>query len=146
LLATRWAHMLSWDFQAVGAWALALALPLGLAYLLRGKGALVNVAWAVWALVIYFVKLGSYQGHLFEYAWAALGSVALSAWGVREQWVDRINLGMLGFAASVLAFFFSNVMDKLGRSASLIGLGVLFLAGGWALGRLRRGLIAQVQS
>jgi hypothetical protein len=60
--------------------------------------------------------------------WEALGSVGLIAWGVREQRVERSNLGMLGFAASVLAFYFSSVMDKLGRSASLIGFGVLFLA------------------
>jgi hypothetical protein len=31
-------------------------------------------------------------------------------------------------------------MDKLGRSLGLIGLGLLFLAGGWQLERLRRRL------
>jgi len=44
----------------------------------------------------------------------------------------------------VIIFYFSDVMDKLGRSASLIGLGVLFLFGGWALERARRGLVARV--
>jgi hypothetical protein len=34
-------------------------------------------------------------------------------------------------------------MDKLGRSASLVGLGVLFLGGGWALERVRRRLVEQ---
>jgi hypothetical protein len=33
-------------------------------------------------------------------------------------------------------------MDKLGRSVSLIVLGLLVLAGGWALERTRRRLIA----
>ncbi len=36
-------------------------------------------------------------------------------------------------------------MDKLGRSASLIGLGVLFLAGGWALEQMRRRLVLQAK-
>jgi hypothetical protein len=51
-------------------------------------------------------------------------------------------MGMAAVAITVLTFYFSEVMDKLGRSASLIGLGVLFLAGGWALERLRRQLVA----
>jgi len=37
------------------------------------------------------------------------------------------------------------VMDKLGRSASLIGMGVLFLLGGWSLERLRRRLVGEMQ-
>jgi len=44
-----------------------------------------------------------------------------------------------------MTFYFSNVMDKLDRSASLIGLGVLFLGMGWALERTRRKLVARVQ-
>ncbi len=32
-------------------------------------------------------------------------------------------------------FYFSDIFDKVGRSLGLIGLGVLFLAGGWALKR-----------
>jgi len=35
-------------------------------------------------------------------------------------------------------------MDRLGRSASLVGLGLLFLGGGWALERTRRRLVASV--
>ncbi len=45
-----------------------------------------------------------------------------------------INLGSAGFAATVLWFYFSSVMDKLGRSFSLIALGLLFLAGRVAAG------------
>ena len=55
---------------------------------------------------------------------------------------ERINLGMAGFAITVVAFFFSSVMDKLGRSASLIVLGTLLLAGGWQWEKLRRRLLA----
>jgi len=34
-------------------------------------------------------------------------------------------------------------MDKLGRSASLVGFGLLFLLGGWKLEQLRRKLVAR---
>ena len=45
------------------------------------------------------------------------------------------------FALTVLSFYFAKVMDKLERSGSLVLLGILFLAGGWALERTRRRLI-----
>ena len=54
-------------------------------------------------------------------------------------------MGAAMFAASVIAFYFSAVMDKLERSISLVGLGVLFLAGGWALERVRRKLLLQAR-
>ena len=37
-------------------------------------------------------------------------------------------------------------MDKLGRSASLIGLGLLFLLGGWLLEKTRRRLMVKLES
>ena len=70
---------------------------------------------------------------------------AWCAWGIRDGRVERVNLGAVLFAATVVAFYFSEVMDKLGRSASLIGLGILFLAGGWALERARRRLALQAR-
>ena len=65
---------------------------------------------------------------------------------MRESRTERINVGALGFAVVVLVFYFSSVMDKLGRSASLLGLGVLFLAGGWALEHTRRNLVRGIRS
>ena len=61
--------------------------------------------------------------------------------GIRETRAERINLGIVGFALTVLSFYFAKVMDKLERSGSLVLLGILFLAGGWALERTRRRLI-----
>jgi len=58
-----------------------------------------------------------------------------------ERRKERINLGVVGFALTIAIFYFADVMDKLGRSASLIGLGVLFLFGGWGLERTRRRLV-----
>jgi hypothetical protein len=51
---------------------------------------------------------------------------------------------MVAFGATVAWFYFSNIFDKMGRSLGLIGLGVLFLAGGWALEKTRRGLLAHI--
>jgi hypothetical protein len=74
----------------------------------------------------------------------ASGSIALAAWGVVERRAERINLGIVGFAVTVVGFYGSDIMDKLGRSASLIGLGLLFLGGGWLLERVRRQLIGRL--
>jgi hypothetical protein len=80
---------------------------------------------------------------LVAYGWSAGLAVGLIAWGVREHRTERVNLGVAGFALTVLAFYFSSVMDRIGRSASLIGLGLLFLGGGWLLERTRRRLVAR---
>ena len=66
-------------------------------------------------------------------------------WGVRERSRGLINYGVVTFALTVLWFYFSNIMDKLDRSLSLIVLGVLFLGGGWALEKLRRRMVGQVK-
>ncbi len=83
---------------------------------------------------------GSFLVHL----WCALGSIGLIAWGWRDGRKERINLGVAGFALNILLFYVSSVLDKLGRSASLITLGILLLAGGWVLERIRRRLVKAV--
>jgi hypothetical protein len=50
-----------------------------------------------------------------------------------------------GFALTIVVFYFCNVMDKLDRSASLVGFGLLFLLGGWQLEKLRRKLVARTK-
>lgn len=74
------------------------------------------------------------------YAWCALGAAGQIFWGLHEGRRERVNLGIAGFALTLLFFYFSSVMDKLGRSLGLMGLGLLFLLGGWQLERLRRRL------
>jgi uncharacterized membrane protein len=63
-------------------------------------------------------------------------------WGVKQASQVLVNLGIVGFAIAVGWFYFSKIYDELGRSLGLIGLGILFLAGGWALERTRRRLVA----
>jgi hypothetical protein len=123
----------------VGAWAIAIAAPLVLSLMWRGRAAWMNGAATLW--VITLLWFSTFRMELLLHGWWALGALGLVIWGVREQRTERINLGAAVFAATVLFFYFSSVMDKLGRSTSLIGFGLLFLAGGWTLERTRRRLV-----
>ena len=125
--------VLSYDIRALGSisaptrllitgWTIAVSGPLLLAVWLRGRDAWANAVAAVWLVALLYVREGA--GDTAMYAWWALGAVGLVAWGVRDARVERINLGAALFAATVLTFYFSQVMDKLGRSASLFGLGL----------------------
>jgi uncharacterized membrane protein len=131
------------SWQALG-WLAAFAMPLTLAFILRGRGVWINLVAALWVFVG-----GTLAGQFVEkdirtYLWSAIGSIALVGWGAREDRREGINWGVAGFGLTVLGFYFSNVMDKLSRSASLVGLGLLFLGGGWLLERTRRRLVAQI--
>jgi len=120
-------------------WIVALSAPLLLSAVLREKEAWPMAVAAIWVAVLAFVP-GLAQD-VSAFAWWGLGAIGLVAWGVRDGRVERINLGAGCFAATVLFFYFSRVMDKMGRSASLLMLGLLFLVGGWALERMRRRLV-----
>jgi uncharacterized membrane protein len=122
---------------------LGIVLPLMLGFWLRKSRVWMNGIAAIWILVLGFIPVGA---KITPYAWAALASLGLIAWGLQETRRERINLGILGFGLTVLFFYFSNVMDKLGRSASLMGLGILFLVLAWGLERTRRRLVAKVKA
>jgi uncharacterized membrane protein len=84
------------------------------------------------------------EPNLAAHALVAAFAVFIIWWGVRQTSQVLVNLGILGFAIAVGWFYFSDIMDKFGRSLGLIGLGVLFLAGGWALEKMRRKLLADM--
>jgi uncharacterized membrane protein len=84
------------------------------------------------------------EPNLAAHALVAAFAVFIIWWGVRHVSQVLVNLGILGFAIAVGWFYFSDIMDKFGRSLGLIGLGVLFLAGGWALEKMRRKLLADM--
>ena len=63
---------------------------------------------------------------------------------MRDRIKNRVNLGMVMFVITLVYFYFSDLLDKLGRSVSLIGFGVLFLVIGYFLEKTRKKLIAQI--
>jgi uncharacterized membrane protein len=81
---------------------------------------------------------------LAAYAVVALFAIFLCFWGVRIASRALVNLSIVYFAVAVAWFYYSNIFDKVGRSVGLIGLGILFLAGGWLLEKMRRRLISQM--
>jgi hypothetical protein len=124
-------------------WTVAIAGPLLLGWWLRGR--------RVWplGLAVAWMLIGlAAQGPLvssFTYGWNALGGLLLIGWGVQEARSERINMGTAVVALTLLTFYFSEVMNRLERSFSLIALGVLFLAGGWAMETLRRRLVRRAR-
>ena len=126
--------------SAIG-WLIAVGGPLAVAGWLRRGMPPTLIALAAWTAL--GPVLGGLRG-VTPYLWAGTLSLGLVAWGIVERRSERINLGVAGFALTILIFYFSSVMDRLGRSASLIGLGLLFLGGGWALERARRRLLERV--
>jgi uncharacterized membrane protein len=90
------------------------------------------------------VSYSQAEPNLFAPALVAAFAVFIIWWGVRQASKSLVNLGIVGFAITIVWFYFSNILDKFGRSLGLIGLGILFLAGGWALERMRRHLIAEM--
>jgi uncharacterized membrane protein len=129
--------------------AVAILGPIILAWILREREVWQVALCALWVLAASL--LPTYPTHsglgprLAPFLWTAIGSIGLIAWGLSEERPERINLGIAGFGLTVLVFYFSRVMDKLDRSASLIGLGLLFLLLGWFLEKLRRRLVARVE-
>ena len=83
---------------------------------------------------------------LMAYVVVAATAMVFVWWGVRERSRAVVNYGIAAFALTVAWFYFSSLMDRLGRSLGLIGLGILFLLGGWLLERFRRRLMEQVGS
>ncbi|HSD73568.1 MAG TPA: DUF2157 domain-containing protein [Steroidobacteraceae bacterium] len=127
------------------AWSIAIALPFAVAWVLRGRDALYLLIALAWALVVVRVNPRSDPGELALYALYALGAIGVVMWGLREQQRLAVNIGVLGFALAIGGFYFSSIFDKLGRSLGLIGMGVLFIGGGWFLERTRRRLLGRFE-
>jgi uncharacterized membrane protein len=147
LVATRdiWFRAeLPWGSPACWiAWAVALLVPSLVALALDARRAIRSGVAIAWTLALALIG-GRTHESLAMYAWCAIGAAGLAAWGIRDRRAERVNLAVAGLAITVMAFYFSSVIDKLGRSASLIGLGLLFLGGGWILERARRRLLAHM--
>ena len=86
------------------------------------------------------------EPNLGAYLLVGAAAVGLVAWGVYVASKPLVNYGVVAFAMTVTWFYFGSLMDKLGRSLGLIMLGVVFLAGGWALERTRRRLMSRLNA
>lgn len=135
-------------------YALGFIGPLLLAWHWRHKAAWMNVGATLWVVVLALIPGMATTNEttlhygirvVGPYLWCGVAALGLVAWGIQESRSERINLGILGFGITILVFYFSQVMDKLSRSASLIGLGLLFLVLAWGLERTRRRLLARVR-
>jgi len=126
------------------AWIIAIALPSILIFLLRGRQAVWFAAAVAWVLVVGQFDWSSDGGELAFYALCALGAAGVVYWGLKDQQRLHVNVGIFGFALAIAAFYFSSLFDKLGRSLGLIGMGVLFIGGGWLLERTRRTLVERI--
>lgn len=145
----------------IWAWAVIAALPLVIAAFHGHKG-LVPVALAiVYAIALPWCNrvwteiepFGAVQRtmtrsepSLAAYAIAALFAVFLCLWGVRIASRSLINLGIVYFGLAVVWFYFSNIYDRVSRSLGLIGFGMLFLAAGWGLEKVRRRLVSRMSA
>lgn len=126
-------------------WGVAAGLPLLVAGLLRGREGWPVAVAAVLAGIVVALDASVTGQRLLIYVLYAAASVGLVAWGFRDRERSRVTLGVVGFALTVLAFYFSSLLDMLGRAAGLIGTGLLVIAGGWAAEKVRRRLLARLE-
>ena len=108
----------------------------------RLAGGLLALAVLAWLVTLLDSSRASHT--LLSYLIYAAGSIGLVLWGLRDGDRLRVNLGVLGFALTVLWFYFGSLFDMLGRAFGLIGMGVVFIGGGWWLERARRTLIGRI--
>ncbi len=139
-------------------WAIGLALmAIAAGWFLDHKSwapvlAVAAMAWALpWAQSNFVDKTPARtwshsEPNVLAYALPAAVAVFFVWWGIRNQAKPLVNYGMVAFALTVMWFYFASVMDKLDRSLGLIGLGILFLAGGWALEYTRRRIVAGMET
>ncbi len=135
----------------MGAYAILLLTLLG-GWLANHKGLLPCTAVTAMAFLIPWLNVVKTERYGWRhtdpsvamYAVVAATCVFLAWWGVREASRAVVNFSIAAFALTVMWFYFSDVMGKLDRSLGLIVLGVLFLAGGWALEKTRRRMVASI--
>lgn len=129
---------------AIG-WTVALGLPLVVGWLLRRREAWPVAVAAVLAAMVVSADASIAWQRTGIYLMYAAGSVGLVAWGFRDRQRGRVNLGVLAFTLTVFAFYFSSLYGMLGRAMGLMGIGLLFIVGGWLAERIRRRLLQRFE-
>jgi uncharacterized membrane protein len=157
LLSQSWSYWYHWAATpamplhlTMVAWGWIVVVPLLVAWRLKPAAMLPVAAVIIIGFVLpHLFRVGRApyyypQNSVLSYVWVGLLACFFTWWGVAEHSRAILNYGIFAFAATVLWFYFSSVMDKLGRSLSLIVLGLLFLGGGWLLEKMRRRLVRHV--
>ena len=61
--------------------------------------------------------------------------------GSVEARSERVNLGTVLLAITLIGFYVTEVIARFDRSLTLLGLGLFFFLGGWGLNRLRQAML-----
>jgi uncharacterized membrane protein len=144
----------------VWAWTAIVAIPFIVAAFHGHKGLIpiaVSIAFVIALPWCYHIRTESYNypgepsvtytytdPHMLSYLLVAAFAVFFCWWGVRLLSRALVNLGIVGFAVAVFWFYFSDIYNDHERALGLIGLGILFLAGGWALEKTRRRILERI--
>ncbi len=144
----------------VWAWIALAALPLAIAAFHGHKGLIPPVLAVAYSIALPWCSrnwidyetygtnhytFARHEPNLAAHALVATFAIFLCWWGVRLASKALVNFGIAGFAVAVGWFYYSDILDKMGRSLGLIGLGVLFLAGGWVLEKMRRRILTGME-
>ncbi len=120
-------------------WVLTLGGPVILGWWLRPHRFWPLALAAIWMVLDLVIQVQGFS--VLSFAWWGVGSVGLMLWGSTEARAERVNIGIVLLATTLIGFYFTEVIGRFDRSLSLLGLGMFFLVGGWGLNRLRQALL-----
>ena len=120
-------------------WVVTLGGPVILGWWLRPHRFWPLALAAIWMVLDLVIQVQGFS--VLSFAWWGVGSVGLMVWGSTEARAERVNIGIVLLATTLIGFYFTEVIGRFDRSLSLLGLGLFFLIGGWGLNRLRQALL-----
>ena len=125
-------------------WVVTLGGPVILGWWLRPHRFWPLALAAIWMVLDLVIQVQGFS--VLSFAWWGVGSVGLMVWGSTEARAERVNIGTVLLATTLIGFYFTEVIGRFDRSLSLLGLGLFFLVGGWGLNRLRQALLPNLPS
>lgn len=120
-------------------WGVVLGGPILLGWWLRPQRFWPLAGAAIWMILDLVIQIPGFNG--LSFLWWGVGSVGLMVWGAAEARAERVNLGTVLLAITLIGFYFTEVIGRFDRSLTLLGLGLFFFIGGWGLNRLRQALL-----
>ena len=125
-------------------WVVTLGGPVILGWWLRPHRFWPLALAAIWMVLDLVIQVQGFS--VLSFAWWGVGSVGLMLWGSTEARAERVNIGTVLLATTLIGFYVTEVIGRFDRSLSLLGLGLFFLVGGWGLNRLRQALLPNLPS